>query len=344
LHGPNVFTASPATVARLKLDELTGQETTGYPGFAGRLTQLLPGLAGHHCAADRPGGFLAAMDRGTYFGHVTEHVALELSALAGREVGHGRTLWAGADGHYDVMMECPRDEPDSSRVPELLLRTAIRVTQDVLAGRPAQVDADVAEIAHWSQRERPGLSTSAIAAAARRRGIPVRRMAGLSMLRLGSGCHQHLVCAALTDRSSAVGVDIAADKMLAKHLLSAAGIPVAEGILVTSAAEAQQALADLGAPVVIKPLGGNHGRCVTVGVTTAGQAAAAFAKASTAGAAGPANAAGAAGPAVIVESYVTGCDYRVLVIDGQIAAAAELCPASVTCDAKCSASGAQSDK
>ncbi len=114
LSGPNVFTKSPVTVTRLELDELTGRETTGYPGFAARLTSLLPGLAGHHCAAGRPGGFLAAMDRGTYFGHVTEHVALELSSRCGREVNLGRTMWAGADGRYDVMMECPPDEPADS--------------------------------------------------------------------------------------------------------------------------------------------------------------------------------------------------------------------------------------
>ena len=91
LGGPNVFTASPVSVARLELDELTGRETTDFPGFAERLTRLLPGLASHHCAAGRPGGFLAAMARGTYFGHVTEHVALELSAWpAARSASAGR--------------------------------------------------------------------------------------------------------------------------------------------------------------------------------------------------------------------------------------------------------------
>ena len=94
LSGPNVFTASPACVARLELDELTCRETTEFGGFTERLSELLPGLAAHHCAAGRPGGLLAAMANGTYFGHVTEHVALELSGLAGRDVHLGRTMWA----------------------------------------------------------------------------------------------------------------------------------------------------------------------------------------------------------------------------------------------------------
>ena len=135
LNGPNVYAARPVSVARLELGELTRRETTDYPGFADRLTAALPGLADHHCAAGRPGGFLAAMARGTYFGHVTEHVALELSALAGRDVHLGRTLWAGADGRYDVVLECPADEPADSVVPAELLETAIAAIGDLLARR-----------------------------------------------------------------------------------------------------------------------------------------------------------------------------------------------------------------
>jgi cyanophycin synthetase len=320
LAGPNIYTASPVTVARLELDELTGRETTDYPGLAGRLTELLPGLAGHHCAAGRPGGFLAAMDRGTYFGHVAEHVALELSCLAGREVCLGRTLWAGADGHYDVVLECPQDEPAESPVPGLLLDAAVAITDDLVAGRAADIDAQLAQITIFHQQSDLGVSTAALADAARRRGIPVRRVGATSMLRLGYGRSRRLLCAALTELTSAVGVDIAADKMLAKRLLADAGIPVAEGLLAVSAEEAVQALDVLGPPVVIKPLRGNHGRSVTVGVRTPSEAAAAFERAS------------GDGSAAVVEQLVTGQDYRVLVIDGRVAAAARLRPACVTGD------------
>ncbi|HEX5294073.1 MAG TPA: Mur ligase family protein [Streptosporangiaceae bacterium] len=320
LSGPNVFTKSPVSVTRLELDDLTGQETTGYPGFAARLTSLLPGLAGHHCATGRPGGFLAAMDRGTYFGHVTEHVALELSSMCGREVSLGRTMWAGADGRYDVMMECPADEPAESPVPERLVRAALRITEDVLAGRYPELESDLADITRLTERERLGVSTAAIAAAARRRGLPVRRIGRLSMLQLGYGCARRLVCAALTEQTSALGVDIAADKMLAKQVLAGAGIPVPPAIVAATAAEAREALDLLGAPVVIKPLGGSHGRSVTVGVRAPHEAEAAFRQASE------------AGSPVLVESYVPGHDYRVLVIDGQVAAAAQLRPAAVTGD------------
>ena len=320
LNGPNVYTARPVTVARLELDELTCRETTGFAGFGGRLTEALPGLADHHCAAGRPGGFLAALDRGTYFGHVTEHVALELSGLAGRRANFGRTLWAGADGRYDVVLECPPDEPADSCVPAGLLSTAIAVVTDLLARRQPQFEASVARIARVAEAESLGVSTAAIAEAARRRGIPVRRIGSRSMLRLGYGCHRRLACAALTDLTSAVGVDIASDKALAKQLLADAGIPVPAGGIARSPEQAVELLRLLGSPAVIKPINGNHGAGVTPGVLTPAQAEAAYAVAS------------AGHPAVIVEEFIHGTDYRVLVIDGRVVAAAQLRPASVTGD------------
>jgi cyanophycin synthetase len=322
LNGPNIFTSSPVAVARLELDELTGKETTDFSRFAERLTDLLPGLATHHCAAGQPGGFLSAMANGTYFGHVTEHVMLELSGLAGRPAYLGRTMWAGADGRYDVMTECPQDEPADSVVPGELLRLAMRIVRELLGDGTATPDfkADLELIAGICERERLGVSTAAIAAAARQRGIPARRMAGLSLLRLGYGIHRQLVWAALTSQTSAVGVDVAADKQLTKQLLAGAGIPVADGVAVRSPLEAAAALAEIGGPVVIKPLGGSQGASITVGVRTAAEAAGAYGKASS------------VSEAVLVEALVPGNDYRVLVIDGQIAAAAQLRPASVTGD------------
>jgi cyanophycin synthetase len=320
LSGPNIYTSRPVAVTRLELDALTGQETSDCPGFARRLTDALPGLAGHHCAAGRPGGFLDALARGTYFGHVTEHVALELSALAGREVHFGRTVWAGAEGRYDVIMECPRDESASSSVPRDLLSLAIWVVTEILAEHEAPLRDALTGMARTVAADRPGVSTAALAAAARQRGIPVRRTGALSLLRLGYGCHRRLLWAALTGQTSAVGVDIASDKVLAKELMATAGVPVPGGVVARSAADAAEALGALRAPVVVKPRNGNHGANVTVGVTTPGQAAEAYQRASTSGA------------EVVVEEYIPGVDYRVLVVDGHVVAAARLHPASVTGD------------
>ena len=322
LSGPNVFCRSPVSLARLELGELTCRETTEFPGFAERLAMALPGLREHHCAAGQPGGFIDAMARGTYFGHVVEHVTLELSALAGRDVHLGRTMWAGADGRYDVMTERPQDEPDDSAVPEELYQVAIGGVADFILKKRPDFTEHLAAITRTVERERLGPSTAAIAAAARRRGIPVRRIGGLSMLRLGYGCYRRLLSAATTEQTSALGVDIASDKVLAKQFMARAGVPVPEGVVAQSAAEAVAALDRLGGPVVIKPRNGNHGKCVTVGIRTAAQAEQAYHRA----------AAGSGSCAVIVESYVPGNDYRVLVVDGRVIAAAQLIPPSVTGD------------
>lgn len=320
LSAPNLYLSRPVSVARLALDSLTGQESTSQPGFANRLTAALPGLADHHCAAGRPGGFLDALARGTYIGHVTEHVALELSALAGRDVAFGRTVWAGADGRYDLVLECPVDEPADSRLPRQLLICAIRLVTDLLSERPARIEPDLELLAQSVEESRLGVSTAALARSARERGIPVRRVGSLNLLRLGYGCHRRLAWAALTDRTSAVGVDIASDKLLAKHLLAAAGVPVAPGHAVRSAAEAADVFSRIGSSVVVKPRTGNHGADVTVGVTSAQAVAQAYRRAS------------AHGGEVVIEAYIAGNDYRVLVVDGRMVAAASLRPASVTGD------------
>ncbi len=320
LSGPNIYLSRPVVVARLELDELAGQETTSHAGFASRLLAVLPGLAGHHCAAGRPGGFCDAMARGTYFGHVTEHVALELSGLAGREVYFGRTERAGADGSYNVVMACPRDEPADSPIPRELLILAIRLVGDIVAERIPRLDAPVRAISQSVEESRLGVSTAALAAAARGRDIPVRRVGSLSMLRLGYGCHRRLVWAALTEQTSAVGVDIACDKIVAKELLAGAGVPVPAGTVARTAAEAASAFARFGPSVVVKPRDGNQGGGITVGAASAAEAAEAYHRAS------------AGGPDVIVEHYVAGTDYRVLVVDGRVAAAAQLRPAAVAGD------------
>src|SRR3954468_9054108 len=148
LRGPNVYLSRPAVVARLRLDELTGRETSDVTGFAERLLRALPGLTEHHCAAGAPGGFVSRLRGGTYFGHVTEHVCLELSQIIGRDVSFGRTVSAGEPGLYHLIIECPVDEPASSGVPEDLLITAMDLVAEIVAGTtyssvaPAAAGAD----------------------------------------------------------------------------------------------------------------------------------------------------------------------------------------------------------
>src|SRR5918912_1309131 len=134
LRGPNVYLSRPAVIARVRLEELTGRETSDVTGFTERLLRVLPGLAEHHCAAGVPGGFVSRLRGGTYFGHVTEHVCIELSQLIGRDVSFGRTVSAGEPGMYDLIVECPQDESPESALPAALLGAAVDVVTAVLSG------------------------------------------------------------------------------------------------------------------------------------------------------------------------------------------------------------------
>lgn len=306
-------------VARLRLAELTGQETADVTGFTERLLRALPGLAEHHCAAGAPGGFVSRLRGGTYFGHVTEHVCLELSQLIGRDVSFGRTVATGEPGLYDVIVECPVDESPASRVPGELLRAAVDL---VLAVHGGQIGAPVerlAELAAFAEREATGPSTRAIIAAARRRGIPVERFDDLSLVRLGWGTRRRMAWAAMTDRTSGVGIDIAGDKHVTRSLLGEAGIPVAGGGAAGTAEEAVRLLRELGAPVVVKPRHGRQGRHVMLGLSTPEAVERAFTE---------------AGGDVVVERQLAGRDYRVLMVAGEVVAAAERIAAHVVGDGR----------
>jgi cyanophycin synthetase len=319
LRGPNVHIASPAVLARLDLEELTGRETSDVAGFPERMLRALPGLTEHHCAAGVPGGFVSRMRGGTYFGHVTEHICLELSQLIGRDISFGRTVSAGAPGRYDLILECPADEAPESALPGALLQAAVDLVTGVLA---ATVTApDLSALRAVAEQAATGPSTASIIAAARRRGIPVERFADLSLMRLGWGNRRRLAWAAMTDHTSGVGIDIAGDKQLTRRLLGDAGVPVVPGGAATTAAEAVHLLNVLGAPVVVKPRCGRQGEHVTLRLTSSAAVIEAF---------------HAAGGDVVVERHLKGRDYRVLVVAGEIAAAAERIPAHVVGDGELS--------
>lgn len=331
LRGPNIYCWHPAVMALVDLEELTGRETCEVPGFAQRLLASLPGLADHHCAAGKPGGLVAKLSEGTFFGHVLEHVALELSHLIGREVYFGKTLWAGEPGLFRLIIECPEHEWAEDPVAGELLDLAVTTVTELVAGRspdavlqPGQAGdqpvqgPELQRLAKAYDDNKLGVTAAALARAARYRGIPVRRPADVGLLQLGYGAYRRLVWAASTDQTSVIGVDIACDKSVTKQMLAAAGIPVPEGIVVHNPAEVIAAYDRLGGKVVVKPVFGNHGRDVFI-VDTVEEASAAFAVIT------------GEGGSALVEDYVPGTDYRILVVGDQVVAA-ELSPAQVTGD------------
>jgi cyanophycin synthetase len=315
IPGPNVHDDRPILLMRLDLEELTERESVEIPGFNDRLLQSLPGLADHHCSKGRPGGFVERLVEGTFFGHIVEHVALELSDLAGIPVTRGKTRATDRPNVYNVFV---------TYTCETGMRFLLRAAVDLVEALVDEGDYDVASLVAEARRvvakSELGPSTRAIVDAARRRNIPVQRLDDDSLVQLGYGRQRRLVQTAMTSMTSAVGVDIAGDKKLTTRLLERTGVPVPRGVVVYSEAEAVAALERLDVPVVVKPLNGNHGRGVSVDLESVEQVVAAYRLARE------------HSDAVLVEEYLLGRDYRVLVVGGRLVAAAERTPAHVVGD------------
>jgi len=151
------------------------------------------------------------------------------------------------------------------------------------------------------------------------RDIPWLRLNEHSLVQLGQGVHQRRIRATMTSNTSALAVDIAGDKELTTRLLASAGLPVPRSEAVRTAEQAVRAGNRIGYPVVCKPLDGNHGRGVVLNIRNADELRAAFPVAEDESRRGT----------VVVESFITGKDYRVLIIgDGQIGMLAAACAAA----------------
>lgn len=330
-RGPHYHSHTPMVRIQLDLGRLEEWPSDRIPGFIDALLEHLPGLARHGCSDRRAGGFVRRLREGTWFGHIVEHVALELQSLAGHRVTRGKTRSVkGRPGVYNIMYAY-RDETlalHAGRVAVELLDSLLPASlQGVGAldriariASPFVLDERLALLRDLARKADFGPTTRALVDEARRRGIPVTRLNHGSLVQLGWGVHQQRLRASITGRTSQVAVDIAGDKDLTKALLDAAGVPVPRGELVSSLAEAESAARRLGHPLVTKPLDGNHGRGVTTDIATPDQLRFGF------------EAARAHGRRVIVERFFPGRDHRILVINGEVVAAAERVPARVIGD------------
>ena len=312
IAGPNVYSHDPVLVMKLDLQNLAGRESYEIPGFIDRLLALLPGCREHYCGLGYPGGFVERLNGGTYFGHIVEHVALELTDPVGISTNRGKTVEAGEPGCYLVTVTYK-----SERAMKFLLQVAVELVQALVDDRPYPLEDRLAQARDLVARYELGPSTRAIVAAAERRGVPWSRVDEQSLVRLGLGKHSRYMEGTISGRTNAIGVDIAGNKELTKQLLNKAGLPVPYGCVVETREEAIACLAGSKPPVVVKPLDGNQGRGVSLNLSSPEHVGEAF------------DIAVQISPEVIVEEMLMGLDYRVVVVNGQMVAAAQRIPAHV---------------
>ena len=328
--GPSQYAHFPVIRHTVDLGPLEDYPTGRLDGFADRLVEALPGLQEHGCSYRTEGGFIRRMveDEGTWLGHVWEHVALELQGVAGHEVTFGKTRSTGTPGEYDMVYQY-RQRDVGLEAGELARRLILRLLPDDVQGLLDEEkepdydwDAERDAFIRRAQRLAFGPSTQSLVDAAEDRDVPWIRLNRYSLVQLGHGRYQQRIQATVTGRTQHIAVEIASDKEDTRMLLESLGLPVPRQRLVYGPEDAVEAAHEIGFPVVTKPLNANHGRGVSIRLTTDDQVTRGFAHAGEHG----------TSSGVLVESFVSGFDHRMLVVDGHLVAVAKRVPGHVVGD------------
>lgn len=299
----------------IDLEDREEQNTREMPGFCRALLDCLPGLGEHHCSRGRQGGFLERLEEGTYLGHVVEHVALELQASLDYRVFFGRTQKQGE--HYQIIFEF-----GCAPLGRWAGEKALHLVKRLLLGQKVELNSLLSQGKRIKAQKDYGPSTEAIIQAAREKGVPCLALGlpGSSLIQLGHGHRRQRLKAAITDRTSCVAVDIACDKWATRTILQEYRFPFAPALLVESWQEAKKGAEDLGYPLVIKPSDRNHGRGITAGIQSLEDVHRGFQLARK------------YSPRLILEQYVEGQDYRLLIVAGKLVAASRRMPPHVVGD------------
>ncbi|MGZ8290531.1 MAG: cyanophycin synthetase [Telluria sp.] len=305
LRGPNLWShhTSVEAIVACSADE---QSVGDLPGFEARLRSRFPALS-----QLQPNGHADSIP----MAHVLEVTALDLQAQAGCPVTFSRTTATLEPGLYQVVVEYSEEA-----VGRLALKLAEQLCSAARNDTPFDLEAALVQLRDLDEDVRLGPSTGAIVDAAVARNIPFRRLTEGSLVTFGWGSRQRRIQAAEIDTTGAIAETIAQDKELTKKLLHAAGVPVPLGRVVSGPDDAWAAAMEIGLPVVIKPKDGNQGKGVTVNVTTREQLDGGYA------------AAAEFRDDVMVERYLPGNDFRLLVIGNKLIAAARRDPPQVVGD------------
>ena len=321
MRGPNYWSVRrhKLIVMVLDLEEMEDYPSNKVDGFYERLKDMFPSMYEHRCSVGEPGGFFQRVQEGTWMGHIIEHIALEIQTLAGMDVGFGRTRGYGEPGVYNVVFAYMEE-----KVGRYAARAAVRICEALIAGEEYDMSDDIQEMRELREAERLGPSTGSIVEEAESRGIPWIRLNKYSLCQLGYGENQKRIQATVTSETSSIGVELACDKEDTKYLLEQAEVEVPRGDIIRRERSLEDACDYVGYPLVIKPIDGNHGRGITVDIQNYDEALEAFRHAKDSSRSG----------AIIVEKFIVGDDYRLLVINNRLVAAALRTPAHVIGDGK----------
>ena len=323
MRGPNYWSVRrhKLIVMVLDLEEMEELPSNKVDGFSERLKAMFPTMHSHRCSEGCAGGFFMRVDEGTWMGHIIEHIALEIQTLADMDTGFGRTRGYGEEGVYSVVFSYIEEN-----VGRYAAKAAVKICEALIIGESYDLTEDIQVMRELRESSRLGPSTGSIVEEAEARGIPWFRLNKYSLCQLGYGSNQKRIQATVTSETSSIGVELACDKEDTKYLLEQAEVAVPKGDIIKRESSLRDACRYVGYPLVIKPIDGNHGRGITVDIQNYEDALEGFTHAKNSSKSG----------SIIVEKFITGEDYRLLVINNVLVAAAKRTPAHVLGDGKSS--------
>lgn len=313
--GRNIFSHNPIIKMVVDIDKYNEIPTKDIEGFNEKLLNCFPGLKKDTCGLGYEGGFLQRLTEGTYLAHVLEHVILNIQNTLGYKVKYGKTRMINESSKYHVIYEYENEifALECGKV-------AIFIMNHFILGKNIEISQFLEYLMKVKLDTELGPSTAAIANEAKKRNIPVTRIGYESLIRLGHGKQSKMLEATLSDETSCISADISSNKQLTKLILDEHQIPVPYGKVVYTEISAVMAAKQIGFPVVVKPFNGNQGKGVQTNLKNETEVRNAFMEALK------------YGSGIIVEKYMFGNDYRILVVGGEVKAVAQRLPAMIIGD------------
>lgn len=314
-QGVNIFSYKPVVWIKLDLEGDYDTPSVQIERFNENLLSAFPGLREHKCSLGVKGGFVKRLQEGTYLAHIFEHALIELQNACGDQVAYGKARATGEKNVYDVIAAYQNEA--------VVRRCAAIVEKSLncfLRGQSARLEGEIEEIKRMKSAASLGPSAQAVYDAAVKRNIPARRFEYEDLLLLGQGKYSHKVWSTVTDQTNLLAADLVGNKFLTTRLLENHGVPVPKNRIAEREEEVVALAGELSGAVVVKPLGGSHGRGVTIGAAGERELRRAFRFAAQ------------YDSKVLVEEFVAGRQYRLCLINHKLVAAAERIPAYVIGD------------
>jgi cyanophycin synthetase len=317
MNGPNYWSITNEKLIVLKVDfEDYPSHTNEIKGFADRLDDLFY-YSLHASDYDNEKAFIKSVRNGSTLANVVEYFAMDLLKLAGMPCDFGITYPTEKKNIYHVIFSYTVEQ-----VGTFAAESAVYITEALLEGKNYDLDWDIQRMKELKQRYKPSISTAALLNEAKKRGIPFNQGFNKRETIFGYGARQRKINGILTESTSLMGAEATSDKDLTKEILEKALIPVATGVIVRYEDEIKDSLEQVGYPVVVKPLDGNHGRGISIELNSEEEVFKAF------------DIAKEISDEVIIEKFITGLDYRILIVNNQYVSAIKRIAAHITGDGR----------